>query len=640
MGIIEELQNFLDQYKAQIREEADRLAFLSMPQITEELFALFEQTGNRLKYEEVYFTRRKLLAVFGMKALLEQQEENRVSGPVLKKLEEVMESICDEECWALPAHVDRRKDQWQVTVDLFAAETSQTMAELADRLSGELSPSLHTRIVKNIERRVFRPYFTSAVPYQGWERSDNNWNAVCAGSIGSACLHLMREQKEYLELCLERICDTLPFYVSGFAEDGACMEGLGYFTYGMTYFVDFALELYDYTLGKKDLLCGDWAGFRAGETDKRARMASFQSKCYFADGRTVSFSDGNSRDTFRVGLSCALASRFPQARIPNMNRAAGLLDDSCFRFAALKMDLFETRKYLEKLRRETAGDDCGSIEPGLEDTEGAVMDCGQRGKKKHKTAGAENAAGMFEILPAAQWCIGQSVSGVGMACKGGNNGESHNHNDLGHFLYEAGGVMLFTDLGAGEYTREYFGSGRYEILCNNSFGHSVPIVDGQGQLPGRGYACRSFWAQKSDEGRPEGRVCMELAGAYEEGLLQSFRRSLRFSLEDGSLIVCDRFEVSAGRSREVTENLVTQIPPVIRKGEVVLESGGVTAILSMGGDLGETDITVREYSHSSHIGQPEKVFAIRWKVPVDDGSGCSSFRIICEHQQNNKYLRK
>lgn len=55
-----------------------------------------------------------------------------------------------------------------------------------------------------------------------------------------------------------------------------------------------------------------------------------------------------------------------------------------------------------------------------------------------------------------------------MAAKGGNNGEPHNHNDVGSFFYLVGDEMLLTDLGAGEYTKEYFHEGRYRILCNNS----------------------------------------------------------------------------------------------------------------------------------------------------------------------------
>ena len=605
----EELQEFLENYKTQINQEAVNSMETAMPHITEELFALYEQTGNRLKYEAVYFTRRKLLAVFGLKALLEKQETGRVSQMVLNKLKEIINATCDEECWALPAHVDRRDDQWQVTVDLFAAETGQTLAELADRLAQELPGELHSRIVKNIEWRIFRPFFTSAVPYTKWENSENNWNAVCAGSIGSACLHIMKGQKEYLDLCLERVCSSLTYYVGGFAEDGACMEGLGYFTYGMTYFVNFACELYEYTGGKTDLLKGDWAGFHAGDEDKRAAIAAFQGKCYFADGRTVSFSDGKTNDKFRVGLSCALASRFPQAQLPNMERAAGLLDDSCYRFAALKMDLFETQKYLEQF---TCVQGCevhgnGEAEKVSGDKEWNLGGNGMDNGDKAGKAG-------FEVLPDAQWCIGNSESGAGMACKGGHNGESHNHNDIGHFLYEAHGEILFTDLGAGEYTRDYFSDKRYDILCNNSFGHSVPVIDGKGQCAGREYACREFQAQAG-----LGQVSMELAGAYEPGLLESLHRSLRFSLKDGSLEVRDQFTFPKGRSPEAVENLVTQIRPVISGGKVLLKGGRVTGILEVEGLDVQADVDVKEYPHINHSGEQEKVYAVQWKIPVTAG---------------------
>lgn len=62
----------------------------------EELFALYEKTGNRLIYEEVYFTRRKMLAVFGCLSILEGKPE------YLHKLEEVLDGICEEECWRCP----------------------------------------------------------------------------------------------------------------------------------------------------------------------------------------------------------------------------------------------------------------------------------------------------------------------------------------------------------------------------------------------------------------------------------------------------------------------------------------------------------------------------------------------------------
>lgn len=59
--------------------------------------------------------------------------------------------------------------------------------------------------------------------------------------------------------------------------------------------------------------------------------------------------------------------------------------------------------------------------------------------------------------------------------------------------------MLLTDLGAGEYTKEYFHEGRYRILCNNSFGHSVPVIDGEGQKEGGEYSCSRFEADGRGE---------------------------------------------------------------------------------------------------------------------------------------------
>lgn len=622
--IAEKLREFLAGYEREIVDEAGRLADREMPGITEELFGLFEKTGNRLRYEEVYFTRRKFLAVFGLLALLQQRRQGRASKDCLEKLARIMEGICGEECWALPAHVNRAEADWRITVDLFACETAQTLAELTDRLGDALSGAVRKLVLENVRRRVFQPFFSVPAPYGGWEGSDNNWNAVCAGCIGSACLHLMREdgQRAELECRLDRICESLAAYVNGFAEDGACLEGMGYYTYGMTYFVNFAEELYACTKGRRDLLCGKWGGFEESRRDRRFRIAQFPAKCFFADGRSVSFSDGDSRDTYRVGISCALAMRFgsPETIFPGGNpdaeekiraveqsrtmeqshaaglphaaslpNAASLHGDPCYRFAALKMDLEQTERYLEQ----------------------AAL---PRGK------GVESRR--FQILPAAQWCIGNAASGVGFACKGGQNGEPHNHNDIGHFIYEAGGVILFADLGAGEYTKEYFGAGRYDILCNRSLGHSVPVIGGREQCAGSGYCCSGFQAGE------DGSVEMELARAYPQGLLRRFARTFRFDLVTGRLLVRDSicFSEEAQASREVTENLVTQIRPLITASGIVLEEGGVRAALSIE-DTDPAGVRILEYVHSNHQGKREKVYALQWQVPVSGGRAVCAFRV-------------
>lgn len=668
--LAEELQDFLEHYQQEIYQAAEQIIAEEMPQLTEELFSIYEKTGNRLQYEKVYFTRRKFLAVMGMKACLEKKE-GKVSQTVSEKLTEVINSICDEECWALPAHVDRRNNKdWRITVDLFASETAQTLSDISDMLCGILPKDCRRKIEREVERRVFCPYFTSNVPYMSWEHVDTNWNAVCAGSIGSACLHLLREQPGRLEACLNRVCNALPYYVSGFSEDGICMEGLSYYTYGMTYFTNFALELYEFTEGKRDLFQGSL---------KIAKMAAFQEKCYFEDGRTVSFSDGDSRDKFRMGLSSALAMRFAEAKLPDRSRAAGLHDDTCYRYAALKMDLLETQMYLNYLL-QTENVQAGKVQEETVQTEDRQKRNVQKVESQTENLDTElascKATGNLHVFPSAQWCIGKSKNGVGTACKGGHNAEPHNHNDIGHFIYESDGVLLLTDLGAGEYTREYFSDARYQILCNHSFSHSVPIIDGEGQLAGPEYHSNSFWAEKAKENTFSSSqeklvdlnkknncaiVRMELQGAYRPGLIHKCVRQFVIDLQNGRLKIEDSFCLPASGEHLILENLVTQIRPAIQGNKVILQENGVKAVLEMEGISAEWKtesgvcekklfrqiaafggrkiesnsssdqiITIIEYPHSNHKGIQETVYAIQWPVLCQKKSGVCRFCITLE----------
>ena len=124
-----------------------------------ELFGLYEKTGDRKEYDGVYLTRRKYLAVFGLSALMHKSEEGSVPLRDVEILSGIMEEICREERWAVPAHVDRLRQDWRITADLFACETAQTLAELSDRLSKELPGAVRSMVRENIERRIFRPFF-------------------------------------------------------------------------------------------------------------------------------------------------------------------------------------------------------------------------------------------------------------------------------------------------------------------------------------------------------------------------------------------------------------------------------------------------------------------------------------------------
>ena len=560
--------------KSQIKQLADQMRSETIPSLTEELFALFETTGNRLKYEEVYFLRRKFLAVFGMAAYLFER-----SGDVAK-LEEILLDICKEECWALPAHVNRREDSnWRTTVDLFASETAQALAEISvlvnEKLpeNKKLSGSLCEMVRSEIERRVLVPFEQKA---QNWECSDHNWNAVCGGSIGSAALYLLAGKEEArLEAFIKRICHSLTYYLDGFREDGACMEGIGYFTYGMTYFVGFAEQLLRYSNGKINLF----------NSDKVQKIAEFQQKLYFNCGQTVSFSDGDTQAKFRMGLTCFLAEQYDTVKIPGPEFAADFETDSCYRFMGLMRDYLWT---------------------------------GQRNSGGELTV----SAARHEVLPFAQWSICESKNGVGFAIKGGNNGEPHNHNDIGSFLYVAEGEQLICDLGAGEYTADYFGPGRYGILCNSSQGHSVPILKGAFQGDGKQYKTSRF------EADGKGTTIIEFAGAYGAEDVQNLTRVATFSLENGRLEITDSFLIFVDREGKdesvektacFTENIVTKGTVVFKGNTIFIQGEKASCKIQI--EEKAKNLRVLEKMHSNHEGKQEVVRLIQWNVMPEQYQG-------------------
>ena len=125
-----QIKEYVAQYEKEVRKLADQLRNECMPQPT---------NGNRMRYEAVYFGRRKFLSVLGLASVIWHEKED------IQKLEEVIREICAEECWALPAHVRRKENpNWRGVIDLFASETGQTLAHITTLLKDELSEDVIT----------------------------------------------------------------------------------------------------------------------------------------------------------------------------------------------------------------------------------------------------------------------------------------------------------------------------------------------------------------------------------------------------------------------------------------------------------------------------------------------------------------
>ena len=571
MTRVEELQQFLKEDENHILNAASELLEKEMPKLTEELFSLYETTGNRILYENEYFIRRKFLATFGMAVLINREKKALSQARLVAKLEAIMKEICEEECWALPAHVNRVSDEnWRITVDLFSSETAQTLSEYRSLLEEELSEEVKNTIAQNVIKRVLNPYYQSSFPYASWETCETNWNAVCLGSIGSASMYLM-EKGEELEQCLDRICHSITHYVDGFEEDGTCLEGLSYFTYGMTYYIGFMEQLYRHSEGKKDYF----------QQEKLEKMACFQQKCYFNESLSVCFSDGNDKDRFRVGLTSMLAMKYKNCEFPPMKLAADFNAEYCYRSMGLYRDYAWTKEYLAFLEKEE--------KRSLEQTEDSLCTTHQY------------------VLPDAQWSIYQAKNSVGCAIKGGHNAEPHNHNDIGSFFYCIEDEMFLADLGAGEYTKQYFGEDRYEILCNRTLGHNVLLINGKEQEAGDSFRAESFRTEEPYK------TVISFASAYESGLLTSLQRTFQCNEESGVVEVTDSFTRS-NQTMSITENLITDKKVRIENHTIFLEGEKHNCMISI--KECETEIQLIKEIHMDHYGAPKEVTLMQWDVPL------------------------
>ncbi|OBT88930.1 hypothetical protein VE02_02860 [Pseudogymnoascus sp. 03VT05] len=554
------LQASRDKLQSAAKELRDK----DIPVLPFRLFKLFDTVGDRLGYEAPYFSRRKVLLVSALSAWLWNDPED------IATLEECIWALCDDYTWSLPSHMhgssltietnvgysntSKRRDA-ALNLDLFACETGLALAEICALLGDKLNPFIVERARSEVMRRVIDSYMQKET-IQHWEVLDSNWCAVCAGSIGSAAMLLVENDLD-LAAILRNLLPVMERYIAGFSEDGACTEGLNYWTYGISFFVVFAELLSRRTAGKLDLL-----------SDKRfAPIALFQQNCFFPGAATLTFSDVEANDKYRPGVTCFLAEHFEEVMAPPLQSAMDVMHSHCYNFAPALSDLLWTTNTL--VSKQAQPQPCA-------------------------------------VYPKAQWLLCSGYDGTGFAAKAGHNDEEHNHNDVGSFLFSRHGVMLLCDIGKGEYTKSYFGPDRYDTFCTSSKSHNVPIVDGHSQRDGREYCARNVNFDQN------GSILMDIAATYAVNGLTSLVRRLSFDNKTGHMSLLDEIKVS--RPMEVVERFVSFVRPRIEYGAVIIEEGSTSCTLltktSQDPQIGITE-------HMNHQGKSVAVYTIDFILSLE-----------------------
>jgi len=142
-------------------------------------------------------------------------------------------------------------------------------------------------------------------------------------------------------------------------------------------------------------------------------------------------------------------------------------------------------------------------------------------------------------LPNVQMMTTRLQNGLFVAAHGGNNGESHNHNDVGDFIVYADNDPVIIDVGSGTYTAKTFSKDRYSLWFNTSAYHNLPTIDGQQQSEGSRYGAIASY--KKDKGRIV--FTMEIEKAYPaEANVKTWERTI--TADNNAIVIDDKFESS------------------------------------------------------------------------------------------------
>lgn len=463
-------------------------------------FRLFVVTGDRGTYERTYFTRRQALNTSALLSLIYPEEEKYIV-----RLMDTIYAICDEYTWCLPAHQTKLEVNNNIHLDLFACETGNALSEIYTLLGDRLEELIRDRIRIEIDRRIITAY-TNGTKY-GWEKCDNNWAAVCLGSVGTTVM-LMRP--DLFEQLKPRFDATMEAFLSGFKDDGICLEGFGYWHYGFGFFTVYADMVKTFTNGETDYF----------KREKVKTISTFIQKMMLTENCTVSFSDGGRRGNYHIGVLHYLKNKYPDdVEVGNPKYSYNY--DGCGRWclhlrSAIWLD--ENLYYNPDQIRESA----------------------------------------TYYAPNSEWLV-RKTPAYSFAAKGGYNAEPHNQNDIGTFIVAKKGRQLLMDVGAGAYTRQYFaGDTRYTIFACSSRGHSVPIFDGNLQKTGRQYKATTKYENEI--------LTVEFAAAYDIPELKKCER--KFSFTNDKITVTDNFDYSG---KTIVDRIVTLIKPEISGETVTVE---------------------------------------------------------------------
>ena len=519
-----------------VLEKAEKNLTEQIPALTLSMYRDYLENGSTTVYGRPYRQRMEM----AMNLFLAEYVND--DGKYIDKLADVIWAMLDESTWMLPEHTPHNPaketqhhkvpgavgDKYPHGLELGSAYRSSLIAIIhyfmKDKLDA-ISPLISERIVYELKRRTIDAFLNHKFWWEGVEGNRvNNW---CPWIVSNVLLtvSLTEDDMERREKTVELALQYLDNFINWYPEDGGCDEGPTYWNAGAACLFD-CLELLD------DMTNGYINVF---DEPLIKAMGEYEARVNISGNYFVNFADSHSTASLnaemlqRYGKRCNSDIIYSLGNVMSKNNAWFDTAISYRTFRALITPPIHSENFKP----------CAATDTYLSHLKIMVL-------RDSETPD----------------------EGVFFAMKGGNNGESHNHNDVGSFIVYRNGKPVLIDAGVGTYTRQTFSKDRYKIWSMQSLYHNLPSFDGVGQLAGGAYASKN---EVYDEaGRS---LTLDITDAYapECGVTSYVRRG---SLKDGIVTVSESVRLDGEKLVDFV--FVTHREPEIKKnGKIALTEGCV-----------------------------------------------------------------
>lgn len=498
-------------------------------------FLQFGENGNRSNYQNIRGERRKALSELVTGELLERK------GRFIPQIINGIWAICEESTWAYPAHLSLQRkysplpNPGEAIVDLGAGETAAEMSWIYFLLKDELAKTstvIPRRIHYELEKRIITPYLErNDFWWMGMQgQSVNNWNPWVNGNVLLTTL-LVEKDSSNMTDAVYKTMRSVDYFINQYPDDGGCDEGPSYWSVAGGALIKYLQLLDNATNDKVDIT----------NHPLIHNMGRYIYKLNIDKNEFVDFADAHRFTTpdvpavFAFGEACMddTLKMFAAYYAMQTGNAAD-------RFLSMAGNLHAFINYLR-------------IYPEIKNVIPRQPLLGQAWLPDLQVLTARSQAG--------------SSDGLFLAAKGGTNGESHNHNDVGNFIIYVNGQPAIIDIGVGTYTRQTFSKDRYKIFTMQSAWHNLPTINGVMQRQGKEYLARDV---RFSNDRNKINLSMDIAGAYpKEAGVKSWIRSLSFNKDQ--ITLQEKYILQTYKEPSVL-SLITSLQVQIKGGDIILEN--------------------------------------------------------------------